>query len=64
MMRGVSGGALKLNSTNYPDNGGYGDLPVQGKIPTAELGIESGTSWLVLRSSDHQTTRPVFLWFM
>ena len=25
-----------------------------------ELGIEPGTSWLVVRSSDHQTTRLVF----
>jgi hypothetical protein len=24
-----------------------------------ELGIEPGTSWLVLRISDHQTTRPI-----
>jgi len=31
-----------------------GILPLQGKIP-----IEPGTSWLVVRSSDHQTTRLV-----
>jgi hypothetical protein len=57
--RGVTGGALYLNSTGYPDDGHYGDLPLQGKIPTAEPGIEPGTSWLVVRSSDHQTMRQV-----
>jgi hypothetical protein len=36
--------ALNLNSTNYPDHGHHGDLPLQGKIPMAELGIEPGTS--------------------
>ena len=36
-----------------------GILPLQGKIPTVEPGIEPGTSWLVVRSSDHQTTRLV-----
>jgi hypothetical protein len=40
----VPGGALNLNSTNYPDHGRQGDLPLQGKIPMAELGIEPGTS--------------------
>jgi hypothetical protein len=31
---GVPGGALNLNSTNYPDHGHHGDiLPYQGKIP-------------------------------
>jgi hypothetical protein len=59
--RGVSGGALNLNSAHYPDHGRYGDLPLQGKIPTAEPGIEPGTSWLVVTSSDHQDTRLVDL---
>ena len=36
-----------------------GILPLQGKIPMVEPGIEPGTSWLVVRSSDHQTTRLV-----
>ena len=36
-----------------------GILPLQGKIPTVEPGIEPGTSWIVVRSSDHQTTRLV-----
>jgi hypothetical protein len=57
--RGVQGGALYLNSTGYADHGRYGDLPLQGKFPTAEPGIEPGTTWLVVRSSDHQATRLV-----
>jgi hypothetical protein len=40
----VTGGDLNLNSTNYPDHGHHMDLPLQGKIPIAELGIEHGTS--------------------
>jgi hypothetical protein len=36
------GGGLNLNSKDYPDHGRYGDLPLQGKIPTAEPGIEPG----------------------
>jgi hypothetical protein len=56
---GVPGGALNLNSTGHPDHGRYGDLPLQGKIPTAEPGIETGTSWIVVGSSDHQATRMV-----
>jgi hypothetical protein len=59
--RGVPGGALNLNSTDYPDHGRYGDLPLQGKISTAEPGIEPGISWLVVRSSDHQPTRLVYI---
>jgi hypothetical protein len=39
----VPGGALNLKS-NYPDHGRQGDLPLQGKIPMAEPGIEPGTS--------------------
>jgi hypothetical protein len=58
---GVPRGALNLNSAGYPDHGHYGDLPLQGKIPTAEPAIESVTSWLVVRSSDHQATRLVML---
>ena len=34
-----------------------GILPLQGKIPMVEPGIEPGTLWLVVRSSDHQTMR-------
>ena len=29
----------------------------QGKTHMVEQGIEPGTSWLVVRSSDHQATR-------
>ena len=38
-----------------------GILPLQGIIPMVEPGMEHGTSWLVVRSSDHQTTRLVNL---
>jgi hypothetical protein len=38
-----------------------GDLSLQGKIPMAEPGIEPGTSWFVVKSSDHQATRLVLL---
>jgi hypothetical protein len=57
--RGVTGGVLNLYSKGYPDYGHYGDLPLKGKIPTTESGIEPGTPWLVDRSSDHQATRVV-----
>jgi hypothetical protein len=57
--RWVPGGAFNLNSTGYPDRGHYGDLPLQRKIPMAEPGIEPGTSWLVVRRSDHQAARLV-----
>jgi hypothetical protein len=40
----VPGGALNLNSINYSDYGHHGDLPLQGKIPMVEQGIEPGTS--------------------
>jgi hypothetical protein len=58
--REVPVGALNLNSTGYPDHGRYGDLPLQGKIPTTESGIEPRTSCLVVGSSDHQATSPVY----
>jgi hypothetical protein len=31
-----------------------GIFPIKKKIPMAELGIESGTSWSVVRNSDHE----------
>jgi hypothetical protein len=40
----VPGRALNLKSTNYPDHVRQGDLPLQGKIPMVEPGIEPGTS--------------------
>jgi hypothetical protein len=57
--REVPGGALIQNSKGYPDHGRYGDLSMQGKIPTAEPAIEPSTSLIVVRSSDHQAS-----WFM
>jgi hypothetical protein len=36
-----------------------GVFPFQGKTHMVEPGIEPGTSWLVVRSSDHQVTRLV-----
>ena len=50
---------LQSKSTNYPDHGHHGDPPPTRKIPMVEPGIEPGISWLVVRSSDHQTTRLV-----
>ena len=44
---------LKTRSTNYPDHGHHGDPPPTRKIPMVEPGIEPGTSWLVVRNSDH-----------
>ena len=58
----VPGWALKSKSTNYPDRGHHGDLPLPGKIPMVESGIEPGTSWLVVGNLDHQTTRLVVSW--
>jgi hypothetical protein len=57
--RGVPGGAVNLNYTGYSDYGCYGDLSLQGNIPTADPAIEPGTSWLVVTSVDHQAKRLV-----
>jgi hypothetical protein len=57
--RGIPGEALNLNFTELPRPWSLWDLPLQGKFPTEEPGIEPGTSWLVVRSSDHQATRLV-----
>ena len=38
-----------------------GVFPFQGKTHMVEPGIEPGTSWLVVRSSEHQATRLVTL---
>jgi hypothetical protein len=35
---GVPGGALNLNSTNYPDQGHHGDPPLPGKNPYGRAG--------------------------
>jgi hypothetical protein len=37
----VTGEALNISSTNYPD---HGNLPLQGNIPLVEPGIDPGTS--------------------
>jgi hypothetical protein len=58
--RGVPGGALNLNSTGYPHHGQCGDLPLQGKIPTAEPWIEPAASGLVVRRSEFQASRLVW----
>jgi hypothetical protein len=34
----VPGGALNLSSTNYPDHGHHGNLPLQGKFTMVEPG--------------------------
>ena len=39
--------------------GTMGVFPFQEKAHMVETGIELGTSWLVVRSSDHQATRLV-----
>ena len=44
---------LKSRSTNYPHHGHHGDPLPTRKIPMVEPGIESGTSSLGVRSSDH-----------
>ena len=36
-----------------------GVFPFQGKTHMVEPGIEPGTSWLVVRNSEHQATRLV-----
>ena len=36
-----------------------GVFPFQGKTHMVEPGIEPGTSWLIVRNSDHQATRLV-----
>jgi hypothetical protein len=38
---------------NHPDHGHHGNLPLQGKVPMVEPGIEPGISWSVVRNSDH-----------
>jgi hypothetical protein len=55
--RGVPGGALNLHFTGYPDHGRYGNLPLQGKMQTAEPGIEPGTSWLIIINNNNNNNR-------
>ena len=49
----VPGGALNLKSTNLPRPWSQRESSPSRKIPTVEPGIEPGTSWLVVRDSDH-----------
>ena len=49
----VPGGALNLKSTNLPTPWSQRESSPSRKIPTVEPGIEPGTSWLVVRDSDH-----------
>ena len=51
------GGALNLISTNYPDQGHHGRLPLSRKNAHGRAG--NRILWLVVRSSDHQATRLV-----
>jgi hypothetical protein len=53
--RGVPVVALNSRSTGHPDHGRCRNLPLQGKIPTAEPGIEPGTSWLAVRNLTTKT---------
>jgi hypothetical protein len=53
---------LKSKPTIYPDHGHHGDPPPTRKIPMVTPGIKPGTSWLIVRSSDHQTTRLVLFY--
>ena len=55
----MPGGPLNQNSTNLPRPWSPWESSSSRKIPTVEPGIEPGTSWLILRNSDHQTTRLV-----
>jgi hypothetical protein len=41
-----------------------GTFPFKEKFPMAELGIEPGTSWSVVRNSYHYTTRLVTCWYI
>jgi hypothetical protein len=45
---GVPGGALNLNSTNYPDHGHHEDSPLSGKNPRGRAG---NRTWYLMISS-------------
>jgi hypothetical protein len=49
----VAGEALTLHSTNLPRQWSPRECSPSRKIPTLKLGIEPGTSWLIVRDSDH-----------
>jgi hypothetical protein len=50
---GVPGGPLNLNSTNLLRPWSPRESSPSEKTPTVEPGIGPGTSWLVVRNSDH-----------
>jgi hypothetical protein len=50
---GVPGGAVNLNSTDYPDHGHHGDPLLSGKNPHAKVGDRTRDPWLVVRNADH-----------
>jgi hemolysin activation/secretion protein len=56
---GVPGGALNLILLTTQTVVTIGILPYQEKIPMVEPGTEPGTSRLVVRNADDQTTRLV-----
>ena len=61
--------ALNLNSTNLPRPWSPRESSPSRKIPTVEPRIKPGTSWLVVRDSDHWITRLVgtrnfYIWFL
>jgi hypothetical protein len=60
----VPRGALTYVLLNYLDHGHHGNLPLQGEIPMVEPGIEPGISFLVVRNSDHQTTRLILQFYV
>jgi hypothetical protein len=52
----VPGGALNVNSANYPDHGHHGDPPLSGKHPHGRAGNRTRN---LLISSQKLTTRLV-----
>ena len=56
----VPEGALNLKSTNLPRPWSPRESSPSRKIPTVGPGIEPGTSWLVVRDSDHYIY--LFIW--
>ena len=57
--RGGCSARRGLKLTNLPRPWSQRESSPSRKIPTVEPGIETGTSWLVVRDSDHYTTRLV-----
>ena len=49
----ITGGALSLNLLTTQTVATTGNLSLEGNFPMLEPGIEHGTSWLVVRDTDH-----------